>query len=162
MKKVNIENFDQVVFVITKEHIDHQDFEEVQSFLNLLMEDPIKYESKIFLVIHGYDNDSRELYEIQEIRDYFVILDKLFPYWFYFMLKKIEKNHSSLSLIMLLLVPFEINSEKEGVKNVEYDIQKFNDFMNIHFHYLNELTDKLGLSDEVNKRISLDVLNVFK
>lgn len=162
MENPDFEQFDRVVLVITKEYIDNEDFEHVNDILTKLMENSIKNENKLSLIIDGYDNDLRELYEIPEIRNYFQTLDRLFPYWFYFVNRKTEEKYSSLVIIMLLLVPLEVIGENKGKKNIEYDIIKFNEFMSYHFHYLNELTDKLGFSLEENKRISMEVIEAFK
>lgn len=162
MNQINPEKYEIIVSVISKDYIDNHNFEEINSFYQQILDDPIKYENKIVLSIDGYDDDPRELYEIAEIRDYFSILDKLFPYWFYFLNKEVNSTSSSLRLIMLLSIPVKIIQASTEKKDIEFDVEKFIEFMNIHFHYLNELTDKLGLSLEENMRISNEVNENFK
>lgn len=162
MKKINPEKYGIIISVITKEYIDIKNFEEVQNFYSQMLDDPLKYENKVVIVIDGYENDDRELFEIQEIRDYFLTLDRLFPYWFYFLAKRNDIPYSPLKLIMMLLVPTQIINRNNQKNTIEYDIPEFIKFMNNHFHYLNELTDKLGLPLEENKRISEEVIKCFK
>jgi len=42
---------------------------------------------KIDIVFHGYDDDTRQLFEIPEVRNFAFKLDEAFPYWFYFLSK---------------------------------------------------------------------------
>lgn len=162
MKKVNGDNYGAIISVISKEYIDTSNFEEVLGFFNQMLEEPKKHEGKVHLMIEGYDDDKREIFEIPEIRDYFTILDKLFPYWFYFISREIDSRYSSLNLIMMLLVPIQIISGSDKKKSIECDRPKFIEFMKNHFYYLNELTENIGLSLEENKKISYEVLEVFK
>jgi len=161
MSQINPEDFDVIVCVITKECIANSNFEEVLGFYEYILHEPLKYENKLNLMVKGYEDDPRELYEIEEVRAHFSVLDRLFPYWFYFLNKTGEVATSPLGLIASLLVPIECLETISGEKYIQYDTEKFIEFMNIHFHYLNELTDKLGLSLEENKRISVHVAKCF-
>ncbi len=161
MKEINPEKYGTIISVISKEYIDNQNFEDVQNFYNQMLENPPKYENKLIIVVEGYEDDPRELYEIEEVKNYFTILDKLFPYWFYFINKNVDKTKSSLSLIMLMLVPAKIIRANSKITNIEFDIEKFENFMRVHFHHLNELTDRLGLPLEENMRISNEVNKCF-
>jgi len=154
---INPDKYDKIMSVISKEYIENKDFEYVQNFYNQMLENPTKYENKVILIIQGYDDDPRELFEINEVREYFSTLDKLFPYWFYFIYRKIEEGYSSLKLIMLLLVPCEVIDLNNGKKSIEYDLKEYAKFIKIHFHYFNELTDKLNMTLEENKRICSEI-----
>lgn len=162
MEKINPDNYSVIMSVITKEYVDTNNFEDVENFYRQMLKKPLHYENKLMIVIDGYDDDDRELFEIQEIRDYFFTLDKLFPYWFYFLKRDVEQIHSPLKLIAMLLVPCKIVANNSAKNTIEYDIDKFNTFMENHFHYLNELTDKLSLPLKENRRISLEVIDCFK
>lgn len=160
-EKINPEEYQRVVSSISKEYIDNKDFDYVQNFFNQMLEEPLGYANKVVLMVEGYDNDPRELFEIQEIREYFSTLDRLFPYWFYFINREKNNGYSSLSLIMLLLVPNKIIKLKNGKNSIEYEIEKFKEFMDIHFHYFNEITDKIGMSLEENKKITKEIFENF-
>lgn len=41
-------------------------------------------QERIELVFHGYDEDTRELWEITEVREFVAELDEGFPYWLFF------------------------------------------------------------------------------
>jgi hypothetical protein len=161
IEEINPEEYQTIVASISKKYIDNKDYDYVQNFLNQMLEEPLGYANKVIIMIEGYDDDPRELFEIQEIRDYFSTLDRLFPYWFYFINRKKIDGYSTLSLIMLLLVPNKIIKLNNGKNSIEYDIEKFKEFMDIHFHYFNELTDKIGMSLEENKKITNEIFENF-
>lgn len=165
MKDIKIDDlakYEVITFVISKEWIETKYFEKIDGTFKILLSDPIKFENKIIILIEGYDNEPRPIWEIDEIREYFKTLDLLFPYWFYFMKKGKKSIEFGIKMIMLLLIPSKIISNNGKVASIEYDIPTSIEFMNMHFHYLNELTDKLGLSLEENKRISKEVIECFQ
>ena len=48
----------------------------------------VKFCERVDIGVAGYDDDSRELYEIPEVRDFIHRLDEEFPYWLYFLSKR--------------------------------------------------------------------------
>lgn len=161
MSQIDVENYDTIVVVVSKEEVDSSDYVKVLEFFDAILLDAIRFENKLFIMIEGYDDDPRELYEIEEVRNYFSVLDKLFPYWFYFLNKKVENARSPLGLVTSILVPIvSIQSESQR-REIEFDIEQLLQFLKNHFYYLNELTDRLGLSAEENKRISMEVRGQF-
>lgn len=161
MNQIDVEKYDTIVVVTTKEEVDSSDFGKIVEFYDSILLDAINFENKLFIMIEGYDDDPRELYEIEEVRNYFSVLDKLFPYWFYFLAKDVEKSKSPLGLVTSLLVPIVCIHSVSQRKDIEFDMVQLSEFLKNHFHYLNELTDNLGLSDEENIRISMAVNEQF-
>lgn len=43
---------------------------------------------RVDIAFYGYDDDPRELFEIQEVRQYVSDLDVKFPFWLFFLSKK--------------------------------------------------------------------------
>lgn len=165
MKNINFSDltkYETIIFMLTKEWIETKYFVEIDQAFKTLLSDPIKFENKIIILIDGFDNDPRPIWQINEIREYFETLDLLFPYWFYFLKKEKESNDFGLKMIMLLLVPSKIVNNNGKIATTEYDIPLYEKFMKAHFHYLNELTDKIGATIEENKRISKEVLECFQ
>lgn len=85
-EKMTIEDFEELVaregssmFVvgITSQTIASGDFTYINSFFDVIMDSPSAKKCKFYLTVNGYDNDSRELYAIKEVREY---LSKAFNY----------------------------------------------------------------------------------
>lgn len=161
MSKIDPKKYEAVFSVITKENIENSDFDEIMGFYNDVLENAIDYENKIMLIIDGYDNDPRELHQIPEVCDYFKTLDKLFPYWFYFLKRDVESLHNPLKMLVFLLIPVKIVNKNTNRQTLEYDMEDFTKFMEYHFHYFNELTDKLNLPDSENERIGKEIIKVL-
>ena len=47
---------------------------------------------RLSIAFHGYDQDVRELDEIREVRDFVYMLDDKFPYWLFFLSKKLARS----------------------------------------------------------------------
>ncbi|KOP36795.1 MULTISPECIES: chlororespiratory reduction 6 domain-containing protein [unclassified Flavobacterium] len=162
MDEINIERFETIVFIVAKEYIDDFNFVEIQNFCEKLLQEPSKANNKLMLMIDGYDEDPRELCEIEEVREYFSVLDKLFPYWFYFLNRNGDKTQSSLLLLASILVPIKKIEIVSGKKYIEHDVDKFLEFMKNHFYYLEELITKIGLPDNERLIIINDVFKCFQ
>ena len=160
-KNINPDEFKLITLKITKEWIQSSYFIEVNITLNNILNEATKYESKIGFLIEGYDDDPRELWVIDEVKEYFQTLDLLFPYWFYFLHKDRDIGYIGTKEMILLLVPAKIINNTGEVATIELDESLMKDSIDFHFHYLNELTNKLGISIDENKRISSEVLKAI-
>ena len=65
---------------IVKNNLD--DFSNLFEGLVATRENVLKFLGKCDFFIEGYDDDPRELFEIEEVREYLKRLDERFPYWF--------------------------------------------------------------------------------
>lgn len=157
-----LEKYEIITLVISKEWIDTRFFIEIDEVFKTFLFNPVKFENKIIILIEGYDNDKRPIWDISEIREYFKILDLLFPYWFYFLKKEEKSDKFGIKMLMFLLVPIKIIGNNGNVATTEFDIPAYEKFMMYHFHYLNELTDKLKYPLEENKRITKLIMNCFE
>lgn len=125
---------DYLNIAIDKEDIENNN---IGKYLDML--DPLypniplanKFCEKVSLFIDGYDNDSRELWEIPEVRKFAKSLNEKFHYWFYFL----DKNTSSLMWITLAL----FGTGKGKANGYEIDNKAFNDFLHKQMVYLNEV-----------------------
>lgn len=63
----------------------------------------IQHRGSLAFMFQGYDCDSREIYSIPEVRDFFNNLANAWPYWAWFM--EPEPEMPFLSLLMSLLTP---------------------------------------------------------
>lgn len=93
-----------VHYVIEKDDVCAGNVSEVKEFLDSLIESEvaarIQFQS-IEISFNGYDEDPREVFEIDEIRDFVRKLDLEFPYWLYFM----NPSYPGLFAISMCILP---------------------------------------------------------
>jgi hypothetical protein len=140
---------------IGREAIETKNTRAIASYFEALRSDKTRAKNsqgKVGFYVSGYDDDSRELYEIPEVVEYFKILEPQVKYWFYFL----STDHSvdSLKVLLFCLCDPE-KGEENGMLYPNLDLQK--SFFERNFFWLNEMTNFLGEPISENKRISLDV-----
>jgi hypothetical protein len=116
-----------------------------------------KTRGKLSFVLFGYENDTRELYEIPEVREWAKQIIPAFKYWGYFL--ALEEPYSKYSgLIVLHLCSVKINvlgpDESNTGNLVEPDEEETLELMQQLFGWLNDFTDKYKISEEINKQLS--------
>jgi len=111
-----------------------------------------RHQGRVELAFSGYSNDSRELYEIEEVRGFCSKLDDAFPYWFYFC----STDGATLGVIARCLC--SVIRVRPGVVSLGPDLV---DFMIRHYGALNWLTDNYSLDDEHNAEIGRCVTEYF-
>jgi hypothetical protein len=161
MKKANPnpDKYGMMILSISRKEIESFDHINVLRFLESVKTKAKQYESKFNILVTGFDDDGRELYEIEELRHYFDFLDRCFPYWFYFLIKTLPPKYSPINLLIALVVPIEsVVQNHSKIKHIEFNGPKLQQFISIHFDYLNELSDELGLPESENLRISKEVM----
>ena len=87
---------DALFFVVSRQDVEAGDLTEILGSLNHLIsttEIARKYRERVDISFEGYDHDGRELWEIREIRDFVYRLDEQFPYWLFFLDKKLLGLH---------------------------------------------------------------------
>ena len=81
---------DPLCIVVSRDEVCRQDTSSVLSILKSLLKTPDTaraYMERVDVGFHGYDEDPRELDEIEEVREYVHKLDAAFPYWLFFLSK---------------------------------------------------------------------------
>lgn len=116
-------------------------------------------QGKVEISFSGYDEDPRELFEIEEVRAYVAVLDRALPELFFF----VRTERPTYTLMTFALCQTEVEwvdgrSTKAVTKEVRFDTRNVAGFLERHWPGLNELTDWLGMSIEENKRISFAVI----
>jgi Chlororespiratory reduction 6 len=93
-----------VVVVVSRSEVERGDITIVMEPLAALFAKPeIARANRVRLDVAfaGYDDDSRELFEIDEVREFVRRLDERFPYWMYFN----SRYGTSLNCILLCFMP---------------------------------------------------------
>lgn len=81
---------DSLCIIVSRDEVIRQDVAPALSTLKSLLKTPETaraYKERVEIAFDGYNDDSRELDEIEEVRDYAQKLDAEFPFWLFFLSK---------------------------------------------------------------------------
>lgn len=101
---------------------------------------------RVELSVHGYDDDSREIYEIPEAIEFLIALDSAWPYWMLF-------QHPKFGWLQVMAVCLCRPARAEDGR-VMFDHKLMQELIEKWFYSLNELCHKFAISLTVNKRVS--------
>jgi hypothetical protein len=150
--------FQQVLFLIDRLQVEQMDLSAIRHFIQRLRsskELALHCKGKISIGFNGYDNDPRELFEINEVRRYLAVLDREFDELFFFV--STEEPAMTLRMFLFCLMGVSWIGKRSTMGNpqpVLIDFQAVPDFLPRHFEGLNRICDSLRIPDEENKRIS--------
>lgn len=119
---------------------------------------------KLSFVIFGYEDDKRELYQIEEVRNWIKEIIPLFKYWAYFLYMTEEtKNMIGLRILQLCSIDLEeVEFDKErNVYNIIHDTEQSVELMNQLFLWLNEFSDKYGIKESTVFDQSMKVAKIM-
>ena len=148
--------FDGINVVISREEVESIDTSSTMKTLSSVIADREtvqRFRGRVQITFHGFDNDPREVYEIPEVRRFCVDLDRVFPYWFYFL----STDNETLKMIAFCLVPVTkvapglVNPSRLGLAS----------FLASHFLAMNTLFENYKLEEEINIEISDRVNEYF-
>ena len=145
-----------IFLVLSREQILAMDLQEPLTVLRQLAGNPEKAVSacgRISLVIDGYNTDSRELFEIPEVRRYIQQLDAMWPYWFFFL----SQVDDSIKVIESCLC--DSIEVVPGVTSI--DTQQLNDCLTRHFSALNSYCEALNLPESKIEEISEGIISLI-
>lgn len=139
--------YDRLLFMIDREDIESLNFDNLTTVFERFEVNPelVKHlRSKVEVSISGYDNDSRELFDIPEVVKW---VKGAFPKvdgWFYFL----TNDRISAFLKVLFICHTKFKKEKNG--KLSYQKSDSKEFIISSFNGLNKFCDKHGISDEIN------------
>jgi len=118
-----------IILHITRQEIEACNIASALDRLSVLtdtLENVLRYRESVAIQVSGYDEDDRELSEIQEVRKYFRALVDQWPHWPWYLHRKI----GAIALLMALLCRIEIFRDPyrthfldmDEVKNVFADL----------------------------------------
>jgi hypothetical protein len=108
----------------------------------------------IQLRFSGYDTDTREIWEIPEVRRFVHSLDQGFPFWFYLA----DLRSDFLKVLAFCLC--RVSTTRPGATAINQT--DFAAFLERHFGAMNQLLEHWSVSDEENERVSNEVLAYFE
>jgi len=156
-----------VMLNVSKEEVmklDTSGFKTLLDRLTINDEMIAKSEGKLSFLIDGYNDDTREIYEIPEIRNWIRKVFHEFKYWGYFLnMSEDIANLAGLRLLVACLIDVKIVGENQDntVKHVQYDIEQAIELMVNLYDYLNDFSDKYGISKKINKRKSDEIRKII-
>ncbi len=116
--------------------------------------------NKLEVLIDGYNEDSRELFQIPEVRRWVTSMVETSKYLAYFLYLGSEAQ--AINLIIACICEAEVvgqekNPEQVGKVGLRLKApERIGAFMNQQYAQLNELTERFGLSEETNHAISVE------
>ena len=152
---------------VSKEEIINEDVSGFTIMLNKLTidEEMIKKAKGAFsFTIDGYANDSRELLEIPEVREWVKLVIPAFKYWGYFLnMEDFTHNLIGLRVLHFCSVDIEIVEVNEITKDYKAapNMHQTFELMKKLFLWLNEFCEKYSISSEINTQQSNLILKVL-
>lgn len=142
--------FDLLCIVVSRDEIMRQDTAPALSTLKKLLASPETartYKERVDIAIDGYNDDTRELDEIPEVRQFVQHLDSQFPFWLFFL----SKHSLGLQCIVFChLLP----CLTESAKAIHHPRQLEDLLIKRWFPALNQIADYAGISEAELESIS--------
>lgn len=149
--------FQRLILVVSREDIIKNNFEDIVSVFDRIQSNHeliMNYKDNVEISIHGYDQDARELFQIDEVVEWLhQIVDKV-EGWLYFL--NMTDTGQFLKLLFISNIQYELKPYKntKTKRYIEFDKRKSKDFIFTLFNNFNEFCEKHNISDEVNEDIS--------
>lgn len=142
-----------VYLVISRQQVESGDTQEPMSFLQFIIVSPdhaLEFMGRVSLIIDGYNDDARELFEVPEVRRYMKALDDQWTNWFFFLS---QADDSIKILESCLCDTIEVIP---GV--VSIDLEQMERYLTRHFSALNRLCEALGIPEQISQVISEGII----
>ncbi|MCT4662697.1 MAG: hypothetical protein N4A40_12620 [Tissierellales bacterium] len=101
-----------IYFSFSKDEVVNKDYERINDVIETFKKAKIMGKNNLMLAFEGYEEDIKDIYEIEEIREYIHKLIDIHPYLFYF-LSDIDNNNG---LILACISSFEIKEPRIGIQ----------------------------------------------
>ncbi len=158
----------RILFIAGKEDINNYNYKPIIDALQRIKSNKdllYHHKENIEIIIHGYDNDSRELFEIKEVRIWvFNVLENVEGLSFF--LQK-GKYAQFLKLLLLCQINFQVVEGSEyfdrGIlrRKVEYESKEMVEVMNHLFYDLNKFCEENNVPISINEEISRNIVYCF-
>ena len=164
MKTFNFKTGDKTLYQFSRSAVEAGDF---SHFLEMFGLDHLPKDQALRplfnsfgFAVGGYDDDSRELYEIPEVRVFFQQFRRAWPYWFFV---------SDLDLPILQVMTFCCLPSLHAVKRdgaplhrVAFDQGELAKFILSSFRGMNLLFARAGMTEEENRSRSQQIFDYYR
>jgi hypothetical protein len=144
--------YEVILFMVDRPEVEAMDASRARGFRSRLCASKdlmMHCQGKIDIIFHGYNDEPRELFEIEEVRKYVALLSEAIPELFFF--SRTEEPATTLTLFVFCLggVGWEAERSTPGnPQKVVVDYDALEPFFNYHFTRLNWICEFLELSVE--------------
>ncbi|NMQ06305.1 hypothetical protein E4Q08_14120 [Candidatus Accumulibacter phosphatis] len=148
---------DPVILMFSRLQVETCDVDEPLELLRSLTADrdvAIKFCGRISLVVDGYNDDPRELFEIPEVRAYVDRLDREWSYWFFFL----SQADESIKLLESCLC--ETIEVVPGVTSI--DLDQMERSLARHLGAMYRLGEQLRLREEMCEEVTEGIIAMFR
>jgi hypothetical protein len=148
---------DPVILMFSRRQVETCDMDEPLEFLRSLTADrdvAIEFCGRISLVVDGYNDDPRELFEVPEVRAYIKRLDQAWPYWFFFL----SQADESIKLLESCLC--DTIEVVPGVTSIDMD--QLERSLARHFGAMYRLGEELKLPEEMCEEVAEGIIGMFR
>lgn len=104
---------DPLMVVVSRADVDAMDISPTLAVFQKLMESPSTaraFVERVDIAFHGYDHTKQELFEIPEVRNFVVELGQQFPFWLFFLSKRLL----GLQCLLLCFLPPFLTEEAQA------------------------------------------------
>lgn len=114
---------------------------------------------RMIFCIEGYDRDPREVYLIDEIRQFYRDFHSTWPYWLYFC----DLTQDGLKTMVICCLSSLTALKVDGQVNcaVEYDRLELARFMALDFPHMNWMCERAGMSEREIFERTREVFHYF-
>jgi hypothetical protein len=147
-------SIDPLVIVISRDEVEAGDTSPALGVLQQLRQSPEsakEFFERVDIAFHGYDHDSRELFEIPDVRAYSYQLDEQFPFWLFFL----SKRHLGLQCMLFCFLPPYLTEEARA-RIVPERIDQL--LMNRWFPAMNQVCKYAGFSEQQIEQLTSRVV----
>ena len=146
-----------VVLMFSRSQVETCNVDEPLQLLRRITADrrtAIDFCGRISLVVDGYNDDPRELFEIPEVRSYLARLDQAWPYWFFFL----SQADESIKLLESCLC--DTIEVVPGVTSI--DLDQMERSLARHFAAMHRLREALGLPEDLCEEVAEGIIGMFR
>jgi len=151
-----------MLLAIPRDEVEAGEIAPVAQQLGFLSETPEmaqRWEGRLGFVFEGWDDEPRETAEIPTIRDYFVALTEVWPFWLHFA----EKVGDTLPHVLRLLCRGHVEAVAPGAVGWVFDdLEEVRVQLLQLFARQNVLYEHLGLPESMNERITEEVAQLLE
>lgn len=147
------------IVLITRNEVERGTVGDVVHRLMTISDDPRATKhlaGRVVLQVDGYNDDPRELMEIQEIREFFADIHKQWRYWAHFL--DVTYTDSFNVMLSLLLTPKRQVLGNRAI-GTEYDTGELKDFLAEQFRGVYQLHQLHNLADKDVEKRMLDLVS---
>jgi hypothetical protein len=163
LDKILNEGNNRIILRVDKTDVLNNNIEPVLFAMNRFQQSSeliLSLKSSIDISFDDFENDSRELYEIQEVKLFLDTLYNSHNCWPY--LIAMDKTAGFIMTLFCHFVPFNKGEyDESGKYKIEFDTKECWPFIESLFHKLNTYCEEVGLSDKTNIEITQKITSYF-